>query len=61
MFLAISLGKTDNNAQVSQVSVAEIDCADVHISTFQATVALAFGVGVPTSKVSHCQVTALYC
>jgi hypothetical protein len=51
VFLAISLGKTSSNAQVSQVSIANIDCAEVDISTFQATVTLAFGVGVQVPRV----------
>jgi len=44
MFFAMSDGRTEISAPVHHVSVHAIDSADVHISTFQATVVEAFGV-----------------
>lgn len=58
VFLAISLGNTDNKAPVPPVSVPAILSADVAISTLPATVVLAFGV-LPAAMSVHAQLT--YC
>jgi len=58
VFLAISLGNTDINAPVSQVSVPATLCAVVAISTLPATVVLAFGTE-PAAISAHAQPT--YC
>lgn len=55
MFFAISLGRTDNNAPVSPVSVPALLCAVVAISTLPATVSLAFGCVDHAAKAFHAQ------
>ncbi len=53
MFFAISEGRTESKAQVPHVSVPALDSAVVATSTLPATVALAFGVAVHASTLSH--------
>lgn len=55
VFLAISLGNTDNKAPVPPVSVPAILSAVVAISTLPATVVLAFGCVDHAAKAFHAQ------
>lgn len=55
VFLAISLGRTDNEAPVPPVSVPAILSAVVAISTLPATVVLAFGCVDHAAKAFHAQ------
>jgi len=60
VFFAISLGTTNILAQVSQVSVQALLCAEVHSSTLPAVVVLALGVVVQVSTDSQTFVVVLY-
>ena len=53
IFFAISLGITEREAQVHQMSVQAIDSAEVANSTFHAAAVVALGVTVQVSTASH--------
>lgn len=55
----ICVGVTERTAPVVPVNVQAVTSASVAISTIPDTVVEASGVGVPTSRVSHCAVPVL--